>query len=179
MRQSTSPPSASRSNGSCAAEARAYHSAVSFLGLASPLLITVFSLSSPHPLLRAARSFRRLEWRNRCPIRVQSEPGRPRIVPPRPDLPESRRNRCWNGGLRTDRAVAARFGGALVWGVGRAASSVTELFFWCWLARDWTVQSGALRRKEVTGVRRLYVISIGGFGVFIVSFFVISVPRVC
>ena len=41
------------------------------------------------------------------------------------------------------------------------------------------MQSGALRLKEVTGVRRVYVISIGGFGVFIVSFFVISVPRVC
>jgi hypothetical protein len=67
----------------------------------------------------------------------------------------------------------------LAWGVGRAASSVTELFFSCWFAQAWTVQSGVLRREEVTGVRRLYGISIGGFGVFIVSFFVVSVPRVC
>jgi len=56
---------------------------------------------------------------------------------------------------------------------------VTELFFSCWFAQAWTVQSGVLRREEVTGVRRLYGISIGGFGVFIVSFFVVSVPRVC
>lgn len=36
-----------RSDGGCAAEARAYHSAVSFLGLASALLLTVCSLSLP------------------------------------------------------------------------------------------------------------------------------------